>query len=67
MAENGQEPTADPAAVTRHPMLFRTIRQRRNPKLRRTDITVTDVTLAANSANGLSRRPGGRGRCVSRP
>jgi len=33
---------ADPAAVKRHPALFRTIRQRKNPKLRRSDITVTD-------------------------
>ncbi|MEV7088670.1 glycine betaine/L-proline transporter ProP [Streptomyces sp. NPDC093085] len=37
-----QEEPADPAAVRRHPALFRAIRQRKNPRLRRSDITVTD-------------------------
>ncbi|WP_058044292.1 MFS transporter [Streptomyces roseifaciens] len=32
----------DPAAVRRHPALFRAVARRRNPRLRRTDITVTD-------------------------
>ncbi|KIF74610.1 MFS transporter [Streptomyces sp. 150FB] len=42
MAGPDHDEVADPAAVKRHPALFRTIRQRRNPKLRRSDITVTD-------------------------
>ncbi|ARZ69916.1 MFS transporter [Streptomyces albireticuli] len=36
------ETTTDPAAVRRHPALFRAVARRRNPPLRRTDITVTD-------------------------
>jgi MHS family proline/betaine transporter-like MFS transporter len=32
----------DPAAVRRHPALFRTLEHRRNPRLRRSDITVTE-------------------------
>ncbi|GAA0453140.1 MULTISPECIES: glycine betaine/L-proline transporter ProP [Streptomyces] len=32
----------DPEAVRRHRALFRAINRRRNPKLRRTDITITD-------------------------
>jgi MHS family proline/betaine transporter-like MFS transporter len=42
MAGQEYEEVADPAAVRRHPTLFRTIKQRRNPRLRRSDITVTD-------------------------
>ncbi|MBP0460109.1 glycine betaine/L-proline transporter ProP [Streptomyces montanisoli] len=42
MAGQDYQETADPAAVRRHPTLFRTIKQRRNPRLRRSDITVTD-------------------------
>lgn len=42
MAGPDDEEMADPAAVRRHPTLFRTIKQRKNPKLRRSDITVTD-------------------------
>jgi MHS family proline/betaine transporter-like MFS transporter len=42
MAGHDFEEMADPAAVRRHPALFRTIKQRRNPKLRRSDITVTN-------------------------
>ncbi|MEU0598509.1 glycine betaine/L-proline transporter ProP [Streptomyces sp. NPDC006393] len=33
---------ADPGAVRRHHALFRAVQRRRNPRLRRTDITVTD-------------------------
>lgn len=36
------ETTTDRAAVRRHPALFRAVARRRNPPLRRTDITVTD-------------------------
>ncbi|GAA3737651.1 glycine betaine/L-proline transporter ProP [Streptomyces tremellae] len=42
MAGQDYEEVADRAAVRRHPTLFRTIKQRRNPRLRRSDITVTD-------------------------
>ncbi|MFH8931799.1 glycine betaine/L-proline transporter ProP [Streptomyces pristinaespiralis] len=54
MAENGQEPAADPAAIKRHPVLFRTIKQRRNPKLRRTDITVTDEAAVRRAVKAAS-------------
>lgn len=54
MAESGQGPTADPAAVRRHPVLFRTIKQRRNPKLRRTDITVTDEAAVRKAVKAAS-------------
>ncbi|MFJ4922156.1 glycine betaine/L-proline transporter ProP [Streptomyces sp. NPDC088725] len=59
MAGHGNEEAADPAAVRRHPTLFRTIRQRKNPKLRRSDITVTDepavkrATRAAALGNAM--------------
>ncbi|CAM5531776.1 MFS transporter [Streptomyces abikoensis] len=39
---NGHGNGHDPAAVRRHPALFRAVARRRNPRLRRTDITVTD-------------------------
>ena len=42
MAVSGHDFEADPEAVKRHRALFRAIRRRRNPRLRRTDITVTD-------------------------
>jgi MHS family proline/betaine transporter-like MFS transporter len=54
MAESGQEPKADPAAIKRHPVLFRTIKQRRNPKLRRTDITVTDEATVRRAVKAAS-------------
>ncbi|MET9422667.1 glycine betaine/L-proline transporter ProP [Streptomyces sp. NPDC006540] len=54
MAESGQEPTADPAAIERHPVLFRTIEQRRNPELRRTDITVTDEATVRRAVKAAS-------------
>ncbi|MEU0369874.1 glycine betaine/L-proline transporter ProP [Streptomyces sp. NPDC006283] len=54
MAERGQKPTADPAAVRRHPVLFRTIKQRKNPRLRRTDITVTDEAAVKRAVKAAS-------------
>jgi MHS family proline/betaine transporter-like MFS transporter len=57
MAESGQEPTADPAAIKRHPVLFRTIEQRRNPKLRRTDITVTDEAAVRRAVKAAVLTP----------
>ncbi|WP_327308924.1 MFS transporter [Streptomyces sp. NBC_01298] len=45
---------ADPEAVKRHPILFRAIRQRRNPRLRRTDITVTDQATVMRAVKAAS-------------
>jgi MFS transporter, MHS family, proline/betaine transporter len=45
---------ADPAAVRRHPTLFRTIKQRRNPKLRRSDITVTDESAVKRAVKAAA-------------
>ncbi|WP_255953067.1 MFS transporter [Streptomyces odontomachi] len=42
MAVNGHDFEGDPAALKRHRALFRAIKRRKNPPLRRTDITVTD-------------------------
>lgn len=56
--ENLVDPV-DPAAVRRHRMLFRAIEKRRHPKLRRSDITVTDepavkrATKAAALGNAM--------------
>ncbi|MFF8290324.1 glycine betaine/L-proline transporter ProP [Streptomyces sp. NPDC016309] len=46
--------TADPAAVRRHRTLFRTIQQRKNPKLRRCDITVTDQAAVKRAVKAAS-------------
>lgn len=45
---------ADPEAVRRHPTLFRAIRQRRNPRLRRSDITVTDDRAVRRAVKAAS-------------
>ncbi|MFF8829800.1 glycine betaine/L-proline transporter ProP [Streptomyces sp. NPDC015131] len=45
---------ADPAAVRRHRILFRTIQQRKNPKLRRCDITVTDQAAVKRAVKAAS-------------
>ncbi|MFV0129720.1 glycine betaine/L-proline transporter ProP [Streptomyces sp. HMX112] len=42
MAATGQDQHNDPAAVRRHPSLFRAAKRRKNPRLRRSDVTVTD-------------------------
>ncbi|MFD0414935.1 glycine betaine/L-proline transporter ProP [Streptomyces sp. NPDC127108] len=47
-------PGADPAAVKRHRALFRAIRRRRNPPLRRTDITVTDEAAVRRAVKAAS-------------
>ncbi|MEV4971561.1 glycine betaine/L-proline transporter ProP [Streptomyces scopuliridis] len=54
MAGQEYEETADPAAVKRHPALFRAIRQRKNPKLRRSDITVTDEAAVKRAVKAAS-------------
>lgn len=54
MAGPEHDEVADPAAVKRHPALFRTIRQRKNPKLRRSDITVTDEAAVKRAVKAAS-------------
>ncbi|MER8070096.1 glycine betaine/L-proline transporter ProP [Streptomyces sp. NPDC094034] len=49
-----REKTVDPAAVKRHPALFRTIRRREKPKLRRSDITVTDEAAVKRAVKAAS-------------
>jgi MHS family proline/betaine transporter-like MFS transporter len=44
----------DPAAIRRHPTLFRAVRRRRNPKLRRSDITVTDERAVRRAVKAAS-------------
>ncbi|GGX65214.1 glycine betaine/L-proline transporter ProP [Streptomyces minutiscleroticus] len=48
------EAVADPEAVKRHPALFRAVRRRRNPPLRRTDITVTDEAAVKRAVKAAS-------------
>ncbi|MFE0960958.1 MFS transporter [Streptomyces fungicidicus] len=43
-----------PEAVSRHPTLFRAIRRRRNPRLRRSDITVTDERAVKRAVKAAS-------------
>ncbi|MFE0448647.1 MFS transporter [Streptomyces fungicidicus] len=50
--DNGPEPP--PEAVSRHPTLFRAIRRRRNPRLRRSDITVTDERAVKRAVKAAS-------------
>ncbi|ANS70101.1 osmoprotectant transporter [Streptomyces lincolnensis] len=45
---------ADPEAVKRHRTLFRAVRRRRNPPLRRTDITVTDEAAVKRAVKAAS-------------
>ncbi|MGW2256947.1 glycine betaine/L-proline transporter ProP [Streptomyces sp. NPDC004749] len=54
MAGQEHDEVADPAAVKRHPTLFRTIRQRKNPKLRRSDITITDERAVKRAVKAAS-------------
>ncbi|MFJ9421981.1 glycine betaine/L-proline transporter ProP [Streptomyces sp. NPDC101249] len=59
MAATDNDRSADPAAVRRHRVLFRAIDKRRHPRLRRSDITVTDeasvkrATKAAALGNAM--------------
>lgn len=54
-----EEPAPDPAALKRHRNLFRAVRRRRLPRIRRSDITVTDektvrrATKAAAVGNAM--------------
>ncbi|MFF1628647.1 glycine betaine/L-proline transporter ProP [Streptomyces sp. NPDC058272] len=48
------EAGVDPEAVKRHRTLFRAVRRRRNPRLRRTDITVTDEAAVKRAVKAAS-------------
>ncbi|MFF1655195.1 glycine betaine/L-proline transporter ProP [Streptomyces sp. NPDC058255] len=48
------EAGVDPEAVKRHRTLFRAVRRRRNPPLRRTDITVTDEAAVKRAVKAAS-------------
>ncbi|RBL87246.1 hypothetical protein DDE05_04830, partial [Streptomyces cavourensis] len=54
MAAPDPHQAADPEAVKRHPALFRAIRKRKNPRLRRTDITVTDDAAVKRAVKAAS-------------
>ncbi|MEU6478681.1 glycine betaine/L-proline transporter ProP [Streptomyces sp. NPDC047017] len=57
MADNGDDlraTDADPGARRRHRTLFRAIERRRNPPLRRTDITVTDESAVRRAVKAAS-------------
>ncbi|MFD7943152.1 glycine betaine/L-proline transporter ProP, partial [Streptomyces sp. NPDC059744] len=54
MAASDLQQVADPEAVKRHPTLFRAIRKRKNPRLRRSDITVTDDQAVKRAVKAAS-------------
>ncbi|MFF8941657.1 glycine betaine/L-proline transporter ProP [Streptomyces sp. NPDC014864] len=57
MAESASDPLeidADPEALRRHRTLFRAVKRRRNPPLRRTDITVTDAKAVQRAVKAAS-------------
>ncbi|MFF1839565.1 glycine betaine/L-proline transporter ProP [Streptomyces sp. NPDC058231] len=54
MAASDLQQAADPDAVKRHPTLFRAIRKRQNPRLRRSDITVTDDQAVKRAVKAAS-------------
>ncbi|WP_328538525.1 MFS transporter [Streptomyces sp. NBC_00344] len=54
MEDPGHRTVSDPGAVKRHHALFRTVARRKNPKLRRTDITVTDEAAIKRAVKAAS-------------
>ncbi|MER5962436.1 glycine betaine/L-proline transporter ProP [Streptomyces sp. NPDC002057] len=54
MPATDRDPAADPDALRRHPLLFRAITRRRQPRLRRTDITVTDEAAVKRAVKAAS-------------
>ncbi|MFE3072256.1 glycine betaine/L-proline transporter ProP [Streptomyces sp. NPDC059247] len=54
MPVTDRDPDADPEAVRRHPRLFRAVTRRRRPRLRRTDITVTDEAAVRRAVKAAS-------------
>lgn len=53
MAVTGGE-SVDPAAMRRHRVLFRAVEKRRHPKLRRSDITVTDEAVVKRATKAAA-------------
>ncbi|MFH8575895.1 glycine betaine/L-proline transporter ProP [Streptomyces zaomyceticus] len=53
-ATDRDDPAADPEAQRRHPYLFRAVTRRRKPRLRRTDITVTDEAAVKRAVKAAS-------------
>ncbi|MET7383372.1 glycine betaine/L-proline transporter ProP [Streptomyces sp. NPDC005526] len=53
-ASDSLEIDADPEALRRHRTLFRAVKRRRNPPLRRTDITVTDTKAVQRAVKAAS-------------
>ncbi|WP_329279194.1 glycine betaine/L-proline transporter ProP [Streptomyces sp. NBC_00691] len=47
-------PVTDPEAQRRHPLLFKAVSRRRQPRLRRTDITVTDEAAVKRAVKAAS-------------
>ncbi|MFI9118965.1 MFS transporter [Streptomyces bikiniensis] len=54
MPATDNAPAADPEALRRHPRLFRAVSRRKQPKLRRTDITVTDEAAVRRAVKAAS-------------
>ncbi|MEV6791752.1 glycine betaine/L-proline transporter ProP [Streptomyces sp. NPDC051320] len=54
MEDPGHRTATDPEAVKRHHALFRTVARRKNPRLRRTDITVTDERAIKRAVKAAS-------------
>ncbi|MFD9243931.1 glycine betaine/L-proline transporter ProP [Streptomyces sp. NPDC059556] len=53
-ATDSDGPVADPEAQRRHPLLFKAVTRRRRPRLRRTDITVTDEAAVKRAVKAAS-------------
>ncbi|SED29084.1 glycine betaine/L-proline transporter ProP [Streptomyces sp. TLI_105] len=54
MPATDRDPAADPEALRRHPRLFKAVTRRRQPRLRRTDITVTDEAAVKRAVRAAS-------------
>ncbi|MFF7181719.1 glycine betaine/L-proline transporter ProP [Streptomyces sp. NPDC008121] len=54
MPATDRDNAADPEALKRHPRLFRAITRRQQPRLRRTDITVTDEAAVKRAVKAAS-------------
>jgi MHS family proline/betaine transporter-like MFS transporter len=54
MPATDRDNAADPDALKRHPRLFRAITRRQRPRLRRTDITVTDEAAVKRAVKAAS-------------
>ncbi|MFD9867148.1 glycine betaine/L-proline transporter ProP [Streptomyces niveus] len=54
MAAPERDQAADSPAARRHPQLFRALRRRKNPPLRRSDVTVTDEAAVRRAVKAAS-------------